>query len=89
MQAKARAEGSRDLYEFWGDTLYQYTRNESRTWINLASKEYSKCIEKYLQPEDTFLTIQFGEYLLSRPINMCLLVQAQHPHVCRPGTYTV
>ena len=63
MQAKARAEGCRDLYEFWGDTLYQYTRDESRTWINLASKEYSKCIEKYLQPEDTFLTIQFGEYL--------------------------
>ena len=28
-------------------------------------------------------------YLLSRPINMCLLVQAQHPHVCRPGTYTL
>ena len=30
--------------------------------INLASKEYSKCIEKYLMPEDTYITCVFGEY---------------------------
>ena len=29
--------------------------------VNLASKEYSKCVEKYLAPEDTYLTIVFGE----------------------------
>ena len=29
--------------------------------INLASKEYSKCVEKYLQPDDRFITCVFGE----------------------------
>lgn len=29
--------------------------------INLASKEYSKCIEKYLMPEDQYITINFCE----------------------------
>ena len=30
--------------------------------LNLASKEYSRCIEKYLKPEDTFITCVFGEW---------------------------
>ena len=34
---------------------------EDRIIINLASKEYSKCIEKYLQPQDRFITVVFGE----------------------------
>ena len=29
--------------------------------VNLASKEYSKCVEKYLTSEDRYLTIVFGE----------------------------
>ena len=29
--------------------------------VNLASKEYSKCVEKYLTPEDRYLTVVFGE----------------------------
>lgn len=31
--------------------------------VNLASKEYSKCVEKYLTPEDRYLTIVFGEMI--------------------------
>ena len=34
---------------------------DSRLVINLASKEYSKCIEKYLQPGDRYITCVFGE----------------------------
>ena len=33
----------------------------NRTIINLASKEYSKCIEKYLTPLDNYITITFCE----------------------------
>ncbi len=29
--------------------------------INLASREYSKCIEKYLIPQDKYITITFCE----------------------------
>ena len=61
MQAKAAVAGHKNLYEFWGDSLYREVKDSSRVIINLASKEYSKCIEKYLQPEDRFITCIFGE----------------------------
>ena len=52
MQAKASVNGYKNLYDFWGDSLYREVLPEDRVIINLASKEYSKCIEKYLQPQD-------------------------------------
>ena len=61
MQAKASIGGKKDLYELWGNRLYEAVRDESRVIVNLASKEYSKCIEKYLTPEDRYLTITFCE----------------------------
>jgi len=61
MQAKAAVVGHKNLYDFWGDDLYQEVMDDSRVLINLAAKEYSKCIEKYLQPEDRFITCIFGE----------------------------
>ena len=61
MQAKAAVAGHKNLYDFWGDSLYREVLDDSRLIINLASKEYSKCIEKYLQPDDRFITCVFGE----------------------------
>ncbi len=61
MQAKADIEGCRDLYEFWGSTLYSEVIDDSKVIVNLASKEYSKCIEKYLTKDDCFITITFAE----------------------------
>ena len=61
MQAKLAVSDSKDLYDFWGNRLYQSLLDEDRTIINLASKEYSQCIEKYITPNDHFLTIEFGE----------------------------
>ena len=63
MQAKLSVDGKKDLYEFWGDKLYRAVIGEDHVIINLASKEYSKAIEKYLLPEDRFITIEFGEYV--------------------------
>ncbi|MDY5986778.1 MAG: peroxide stress protein YaaA [Lachnoclostridium sp.] len=62
MQAKAKIAGTKDLYAYWGDLLYREVMDDSRVIINLASKEYSKCIEKYLTAEDTFITCVFGEF---------------------------
>ncbi len=42
--------------EYWGDLLYRSVIDDSRIIINLASKEYSKCIEKYLTPQDRYIT---------------------------------
>ena len=61
MQAKAAVAGHKNLYEFWGDDLYREVMDDSRILINLASKEYSRCIEKYLQPGDRYITCIFGE----------------------------
>ena len=61
MQAKAAVAGHKNLYDFWGDDLYREVLDDSRIIVNLASKEYAKCIQKYLQPEDLFITCIFGE----------------------------
>ncbi len=69
MQARAAVGGHKNLYDFWGDSLYREVvrgpegidPHRGRIVINLASKEYSKCIEKYLQPEDRYITCIFGE----------------------------
>ena len=60
MQAKAAVAGYRNLYDFWGEDLYREVMDDSRVLINLASKEYSKCIEKYLRPGDRYITCIFG-----------------------------
>lgn len=62
MQAKADIGSVKNLYEFWKEKLYQEIISEDRTIINLASKEYSKCVKKYLAPEDTYITCVFGEW---------------------------
>lgn len=61
MQAKTAVDGINGLYDFWGDTLYNEVRDDSHIIVNLASKEYSRCIENYLRPEDRFITCIFGE----------------------------
>lgn len=45
----------------WGSSLYEEVADDSQVIVNLASKEYSKCIEPYLKPEDRFITCVFGE----------------------------
>ena len=61
MQAKVGIGDAKNLYEYWGDLLYRSVIDDSRIIINLASKEYSKCIEKYLTPQDRYITITFCE----------------------------
>lgn len=61
MQAKLSVKGCKDLYDFWGERLYKSLLDDDRIIINLASKEYSQCIERYITPDDAFITIEFGE----------------------------
>lgn len=61
MQAKVHLAGFSNLYDFWGSRLYHEVIDSSRVIVNLASKEYSKAIERHLEPEDRFLTCIFGE----------------------------
>ncbi len=61
MQAPLTVGEHQDLYAFWGRRLYQSLTREDRVIINLASREYSQCIEKYITTEDRFVSVVFGE----------------------------
>ncbi len=63
MQAKLLIDSHSSLYSFWSSRLYEAIRDTDGIFINLASKEYSRCVESYLQPEDTFITCIFGELI--------------------------
>lgn len=51
------------LYAYWGSKLAMRLFSETSLVLNLASKEYSKCISAYLSdfPEKRFVTCVFGE----------------------------
>ena len=51
----------RNLYGLWDSRLYEAVRDESGLIINLASREYAKCIEKYLTKGGRFLAVTFCE----------------------------
>lgn len=61
MQAKLSVDGVKDLYAYWGDTLAKCLEEETSVIINLASKEYSRCISSHLSPGTRFLTCVFAE----------------------------
>lgn len=68
MQAGTGMGEKSNLYEFWGDRIYREVVDDSRIIINLASKEYSKCIRAFLQKEDKLITCIFGELQNGRVI---------------------
>ena len=63
MQSKFINYKNKDLYEYWADKIANSLFEETNLIINLASKEYSKCVEKYLKnsPSTKFITCVFGE----------------------------
>ena len=61
MQAKLETEGAKDIYSFWADSIAQQIFSETDCIINLASKEYSVCVSKYLPQNVQFITCVFGE----------------------------
>ena len=63
MQSKFINYKNKDLYEYWADKIANSLFEETDLIINLASKEYSKCVEKYLKnsPSTKFITCVFGE----------------------------
>lgn len=62
MQAKAKIAGTKDLYDYWGNRIYLEVLDDSRVIVNLASKEYAKCVEKYLTADERYITCVFGEF---------------------------
>ena len=61
MQAKLKIGACKDLYTYWGDRLAKCLFAETDCILNLASKEYSICVSKYLPDSVRFVTCVFGE----------------------------
>lgn len=61
MQAKLAVQESRDLYDFWGDSIANELFSQTDTIINLASQEYSRCVSRYLKEGICMITCTFGE----------------------------
>lgn len=61
MQSKLKSGESRDLYDFWGNTLANALLQETDCIMNLASKEYSMCISRHLPASIRYITCVFGE----------------------------
>lgn len=63
MQSKFEDWEHKSLYEFWNDKIAKEIFSESKCIINLASKEYCKCISKYLSGNIQLINCVFGELI--------------------------
>lgn len=62
MQAKLKTDNFSNLYKFWKDDIYNEITSNNSTLINLASKEYFKCITDYITEDVDFITCSFSEF---------------------------
>lgn len=71
-QRDLEKEMTASLYDYWGDSLYRVltakepaqqesVQSGDIVIVNLASKEYSKCIEPWLTEKEQYITCVFGE----------------------------
>lgn len=80
MQAKLPMDGAADLYAFWGGQLANALFAETGCIVNLASKEYSRCISRYLPEGVQFITCVFGERKAGKIIEkgtMCKMARGE------------
>lgn len=60
MQAKFPGKPN-NLYDFWGRKIADAVCEDTDVVVNLASKEYSKCVSRYLPESVKWIDIVFGE----------------------------
>ena len=80
MQAKLKVCKAKDLYAYWNNSVAEYLLGETNCIINLASKEYSSCVSKYLPEHVRFITCVFGEEKGGRVIEkgtMCKMARGE------------
>ncbi|MGO1043647.1 peroxide stress protein YaaA [Clostridioides difficile] len=59
MQTKLQIRKFKNLYEYWGDSIYKELSKENTAIVNLASSEYSKTVENFINDNDTYVTCTF------------------------------
>lgn len=66
MQASLSINGKKNMYDYWGNKIYNEIFKDNDIVINLASKEYSISVEKFLKSNDKFITCFFYENVNGR-----------------------
>lgn len=61
MQAGVSVAGSRDLYAYWGKKIAEDVCRDRDTVIDLASREYSRCVYEHLPEGVRVIEIIFAE----------------------------
>lgn len=61
MQSKLTIGKAKDLYAYWGTLIANHLCGETNCIVNLASKEYSRCVSRNLPKSVRFITFVFGE----------------------------
>lgn len=61
MQARFERGEPERLYDFWGDQIAGYVIEDCHILVDLASKEYSKSVRKYVPKEIPVISCIFGE----------------------------
>ena len=59
MEAPLSVNGSKNLYDFWGEKIAREVLKKEMTVINLASKEYSDAVEPHLPMGTRMIHIVF------------------------------
>lgn len=67
MQAPLSVAKEKNIYAFWGRTLYDALDFSQGPVINLASKEYTKTLTPYLQANDPLIEISFVSLVNGQP----------------------
>jgi uncharacterized protein len=83
MQAKLGGPGFSTLYKFWNRRLADQLQAESGSILNLASKEYSKCISPYLNGGVQFVTCVFGQRIGDKVVEKGTLVKMARGEMVR------
>lgn len=80
MQTKLAVCNEKDLYSYWNKRIAENIFGETNCIINLASKEYSQSISKYLTDDIRFITCTFGQLVDGKIIEkgtMCKMARGE------------
>ncbi len=61
MQAGLKINGCKNLYEYWGGDIYDAFFQNEDVIVNLASKEYSKAIQRYVAKCQRWVDVSFAQ----------------------------
>jgi cytoplasmic iron level regulating protein YaaA (DUF328/UPF0246 family) len=83
MQAKLKTSFCKNLYDFWGDSIYQELTKDDPVILNLASAEYSRVIQKHLTPDIQWINFVFGEKIQEKIVEKGVYVKMARGEMVR------